>query len=129
LLIGAALYRVARGRKQSLPMRAPIGHTGIAAWSFLMATAHGAGLMLLPALLPLCLAAGATREITASGSLLLALAAVGLHMAAMLGTTGVVAGGVCHGIVKCPAMMGGDAGRHAWTAALGITGGLLIALR
>ena len=30
---------------------------GLGAWSFLMASAHGAGLMLVPALIPLCLAA------------------------------------------------------------------------
>ncbi|HYG07947.1 MAG TPA: hypothetical protein VD865_16265 [Stenotrophomonas sp.] len=52
--------------------------------SALMATSHGAGLMLVPALLPLCMSALPAREITASGSLWLALAAVGLHLAAML---------------------------------------------
>jgi hypothetical protein len=49
-----------------------------------MATAHGAGLMLLPALLPLCLAASPAAELTASGSLGVALAAVALHTVAML---------------------------------------------
>lgn len=37
------------------------------------------------------------REITASGSLALALAAVGVHTAAMLAVTGVMAAGVCRG--------------------------------
>ena len=36
---------------------------GLAVWSFLMATAHGAGLMLIPVLMPLCLA-GARRSRT-----------------------------------------------------------------
>lgn len=57
---------------------------GLALWSFIVATAHGAGLMLVPALVPLCLSDTPARAITASGSLALALAAVGVHLAAML---------------------------------------------
>lgn len=64
---------------------------GIAAGAFAAATLQGSGLMLVPALVPLCLGASPAREITASGSLTLALAAVGVHMAAMLATTGVAA--------------------------------------
>jgi hypothetical protein len=55
--------------------------------------------MLVPALVPLCMGdAPAAREITASGSLLLALAAVGVHSLAMLVVTGLVAVGVCRGV-------------------------------
>jgi hypothetical protein len=32
--------------------RTPTGHAGLALWSFMMSTAHGAGLMLVPALIP-----------------------------------------------------------------------------
>ena len=77
--------------------RAPAGHAGLALWSFMMSTAHGAGLMLVPALVPLCMGDGAGREVTASGSLMLALAAVGVHTAAMLAVTGLIASGVCRG--------------------------------
>jgi hypothetical protein len=77
--------------------RAPAGHAGLALWSFMMATAHGAGLMLVPALIPLCMGDTSAREISASGSLMLAFAAVGVHTAAMLAVTGLVAGGVCRG--------------------------------
>src|SRR4030095_6026525 len=66
-------------------------------WSFMMSTAHGAGLMLVPALIPLCMGDASAREITASGSLALALAAVAVHTAAMLAVTGVIATGVCRG--------------------------------
>ena len=129
LLLGAASYRLLRGVGRPTPMNAQAGHAGIALWSFLMATAHGAGMMLLPALIPLCLAGNAAREITASGSLFLALAAVGLHMAAMLVTTGVVATGVCRGVTMHPRLLSGPALRQVWTAALAITGTLLMALR
>ena len=56
--------------------------------SALMATAHGAGLMLVPALVPLCMSGLPAREITAGGSLSLGLAAVVVHLAAMLLTAG-----------------------------------------
>lgn len=75
--------------------RAPVGHAGLALWSFMMSTAHGAGLMLVPALMPLCMGDGAGRQIAASDSLMLAFAAVGVHTAAMLAVTGLIASGVC----------------------------------
>jgi hypothetical protein len=71
---------------------APWARTGVALWSFIAGTANGAGWMLVPALASVCGGDGAAREITASGSLALALAAVGVHMAAMLATTAAVAG-------------------------------------
>src|SRR3954469_15186681 len=82
-----------------MPKRAriPAGHAGLVLWSFIMSSAHGAGLMLVPVLMPLCLGNGAEQKITASGSLMLALAGIGVHTAAMLAVTGVVAMGVCRG--------------------------------
>lgn len=77
--------------------RAPAGKAGLALWSFMMSSAHGAGLMLVPVLMPLCTGNAATREITASGSLMLALAVVGVHTLAMVAVTGVIAIGVCRG--------------------------------
>ena len=70
---------------------------GLALWSFIAATLQGSGLMLVPALVPLCLSASPAREITASGSLGLALAAVAVHMAAMLSVTALAAWVACRG--------------------------------
>jgi hypothetical protein len=95
LLVVAAMVHLS-GRAPKVA-RAPAGHAGLAIWSFMMSTAHGAGLMLVPALIPLCMGDASAREITASGSLTLALAAVGVHTAAMLAVTGVIATGVCRG--------------------------------
>jgi hypothetical protein len=78
-------------------MRGPAGDAGLALGAFAMATAHGAGLMLVPALIPLCVSASPAREITASGSLMLAVAAVMVHMAAMLAVTGLAALAACRG--------------------------------
>ena len=87
--------------------RAPAGHAGLALWSFMMSTAHGAALMLVPALIPLCAGDASAREVSASGSLTLALAAVGVHTAAMLAVTGVVATGVCRGFDAGARLPGG----------------------
>lgn len=57
---------------------------GLALWSFIVATAHGAGWMLVPAFVPLCATGMPGREIAMSGSVLLVLAAVGVHLLAML---------------------------------------------
>lgn len=79
-------------------VRAPAGRAGLALGSFTMATVHGAGLMLVPALVPLCMGDASARELAASGSLMLALAALGLHTAAMLAVTGLIASGVCRSL-------------------------------
>jgi hypothetical protein len=95
LLVVAAMLHLS-GRTPTVA-RAPAAHAGLALWSFMMSTAHGAGLMLVPALIPLCIGDAPAREITASGSMPLALAAVGVHTAAMLAVTGLIAAGVFRG--------------------------------
>jgi len=95
LLLVVAIHRFSRRVTQN---RMPAGKVGLALWSFMMSSAHGAGLMLVPVLMPLCTGNAAAREITASGSLMLAFAAVGIHTAAMIAVTGALAFGVCHGV-------------------------------
>ena len=89
LLLAALLLRLSRRTGPRLRARAECA--GLALGSFMAATLHGSGMMLVPALVPPCLSNGPAKEITASGSLLLALAAVAVHMAAMLGVMAVVA--------------------------------------
>jgi hypothetical protein len=91
LLIGWAAYHTLYGSRHRVRFGMQVGMLGLGAWSFLMATAHGAGLMLVPVLIPLCLAAAPAQELTAAGSLPVTLAAVGVHTLAMLATTGVIA--------------------------------------
>lgn len=91
LLVVVAVLHVS-GRK-SRRVKVPVGHAGLALWSFMMSTAHGAGLMLVPAMFALCVGETATREI--GGSLTLALATVGVHTVAMLVVTGAMATGIC----------------------------------
>ena len=129
LLVSVAAYRLLRGTPQKHSIGTRMGHAGIALWSFLMATAHGAGLMLVPALVPLCLTHNPAREIAASGSFALILIAVGLHLIAMLLTMGTIASGVCRGVANHPRLLNGAASRRMWTMAQGIIGMLLIATR
>ncbi len=95
LLVVIAIHYFSGCARQA---RVPAGKVGLALWSFMMSSAHGAGLMLVPVLMPLCAGNAAAREITASGSLMLALAAVGVHTAAMIAIAGVITFGVCHGV-------------------------------
>jgi hypothetical protein len=90
LLIGWAAYHAVYGARHRVRFGMTVGFTGLAAWSFLMASAHGAGLMLIPVVLPMCLAASPGGELTA-GALPIALAAVGVHSLAMLAVTGAIA--------------------------------------
>ncbi|MEC4722344.1 hypothetical protein RY831_24580 [Noviherbaspirillum sp. CPCC 100848] len=77
--------------------RKTAGHAGLALWSFMMATMHGAGLMLLPSLFAICSGNASTGEITASDSLLPALGAIGLHTIVMVVVSGLAAAGICRG--------------------------------
>jgi hypothetical protein len=54
-LILWALYHLAYGSRHRVRIGMQAGFAGLLAWSFLIASAHGAGLMLVPALVPLCL--------------------------------------------------------------------------
>jgi hypothetical protein len=91
LLIGWAIYHQLYGHRHRVRVGMRTGLAGLALWSFLMATAHGAGLMILPALIPLCLADSPLGEIAVEGSIGIMLAAVGIHTAAMLAVTGAIA--------------------------------------
>ncbi|MGW1450070.1 hypothetical protein ACWCO3_17550 [Micromonospora sp. NPDC002411] len=64
----------------------------LAGWSFLMSSAHGAGLMLLPVLVAEPVAGGHAGHLAAAPvGALTGLAAAGVHTVAMLGTAVVVA--------------------------------------
>jgi hypothetical protein len=86
LLIGWALWHAVRGHRQRLRVGMQTGLVGLGLWSFLMASAHGAGLMVIPVLLPLCLSDAATHAVAGDGSMFVALAALGVHTLAMLAT-------------------------------------------
>jgi hypothetical protein len=103
-LLGFAAYKVATRFRHPRWVGMRVGPRELVLWSFLMASAHGAGLMLAPVLVQLrgegtssALAhAGHAGHVGhqapgASDALLPALAAVGLHSLAMLVVAGAVA--------------------------------------
>jgi hypothetical protein len=94
--------------------RAAAGHAGLALGSFMMAGAHGAGLMLVPALMPIC----ATGAPTIGAPVWLALAAVAVHTVAMLAVTGLIAFGLCRGL-DLGVRLFGRVGQQPPAAALG----------
>jgi hypothetical protein len=128
LLVGWAAYHQFRGHRHRVRVGMTTGQVGLILWSFLMATAHGAGLMIVPALIPLCLSASPTREISLSHTAAVSLAAVGVHTGAMLATTGLIAVAVFEwvglGILRS-AWINIDL---IWTVALVLTGALLLFL-
>lgn len=126
VLIGWAAYQAAYGHRHRVRVGMTTGMIGLGFWSFLMATAHGAGLMLVPVLIPLCLAATPARELTAAGSLPVALAAIGTHMAAMLVVTLVITVSVYDWLGLSVLRRGWINFDLIWIAALAITGIILI---
>ena len=90
LLIAWAGWHALYGRRHKVRFGMQVGLGGLFAWSFLIVYAHGAGLMLIPAVIPLCLAASPTHALTLGSSLPVGLAALALHTAAMLATIGIV---------------------------------------
>src|SRR5262249_53226323 len=84
VLIAWAAWHALYGHQGRVRVGMQTGLLGLVVWSFLMASAHGAGLMLIPALQPICAAASPAAE--AGPGTPLALAALGVHSAATLAT-------------------------------------------
>ena len=126
LLIGWAIYHQLYGHRHRVRFGMQTGLAGLALWSFLMATAHGAGLMVLPALIPLCLSSDPLGDIAMDGSVGIALAAVTVHTAALLAVTGTIAIAVREWLglaVLKSAWINFDV---IWTGALAATGVILL---
>ncbi|SAL33939.1 membrane protein [Caballeronia sordidicola] len=123
LLIAWAAYHLRYGHRHRVRVGMTTEFAGLVLWSFLMATAHGAGLMLVPVLIPLCGAMPAHS----SGPLLVSLAAVGLHTLATLLVTGAIALLVYDWLGVGVLRRGWINFDSLWTAGLAGTGLLLIA--
>jgi len=123
LVLGWAAYHWRFGHRHRVRFGMQTGLWGLAIWSFLMATAHGAGVMLWPALMPLCFPG--VGEIS-TGPVAAIFIGVGIHTLAMVATTAIVAGLVYEwlglGLLR-RAWINID---FVWTSALGVTGMLLL---
>lgn len=143
LLLGFAFYKVVTRFRHPRWVGMRVNAGQLVAWSFLMATAHGAGLMLIPVVIqmrgdavPSTLAHVGhashldhkERATAAANALGPALAAVGVHSLAMLAVAALVA-------VVVYQRVGVDILRRAWinldlvwAAALAVTGGIALML-
>lgn len=87
LLVSFGAYKLARPRSHPGGFGMRVGFAGLAGWSFLMSSAHGAGLMLAPILLglPVVSAYHSLAEISVQAAL-----AASIHVTAMLAVMAVV---------------------------------------
>ncbi len=121
LLIGWAAYQSWAGHRHRVRVGMTAGFIGLALWSAAMATLHGAGLMLVPALLPLC-GGSALGDIGTSLQFTLA------HTLITLATTALVALVVYEYVGVGVLKRGWINFDWLWRAALALTGVLVIAL-
>jgi hypothetical protein len=91
VLVGFGLWRtLSRQHFRWVGMRLTAGH--LTAWSFLMSSAHGAGLMLLPVLVAGAVPAGGHHHVAGGGDpLWTGLAATATHTVAMVAVAGAIA--------------------------------------
>ncbi|MEZ5817119.1 MAG: hypothetical protein R3D44_08565 [Hyphomicrobiaceae bacterium] len=121
-LIAWGIARALMGARQQECAAASGGMLGLMGWSFVMSTSHGTGLMLVPILLPLCLAGSPAKELFSAASVPIAMLAVGLHLLSLVVTTAVSAAAVYGLLSRGRLEARGAALQHIWTAALMMTG-------
>lgn len=125
-LVAFAIYYALAGHRHRVRVGMQTGMLGLGLWSFLMATGHGAGLMLAPAVIPLCASASATQEMAAGVAFPVALAAVAVHTGAMLLVTAAMAGVVYEWMDLAVLRRGWINLDRIWIAVLAATGFILI---
>ncbi|WP_206995056.1 hypothetical protein [Trinickia mobilis] len=122
LLIGWAVYRHRYGHRHRVRVGMTAGFAGLAAWSAAMATLHGAGLMLMPVMLPLC-----GSGFGGAAGLLVPLQFTVVHTAVTLVTTAIAALAAYETIGLGVLRRGWINFDWLWCGALATTGAVLIA--
>ena len=122
ILVLWAGYHWLYGHRHRVRVGMTVGVAGLALWSFLMASAHGAGLMLVPVLVPLC----ASMPAIGSEALLVSLAAAAVHTLTMLAVMGLIAIVVYEWLGLAFLRRSWINFDLLWTGALGATGLALI---
>ena len=125
-LVAWGVYHHLFGRRHRARVGMRAGFAGLTLWSFLMANAHGAGLMLVPVLLPLELAGPHRHGVTAADPLGTAVLVIAVHTLAMLCTTGAVAVLVYEWVGLAFLRRGWINLDLLWTIALIVTGAVLL---
>jgi hypothetical protein len=128
VLLAWAVYHHFYGARHHVRVGMRTGMVGLAIWSFAMASAHGAGLMLVPLLLPLGGMAMPHAHAMPGSSLAITLAAVAVHTLAMLAVTGVIAVAVYEWFGVAFLRRGWINLDRLWAWSLAATGAILILL-
>lgn len=125
-LIAWAFWHRVVGHRRRPHVGMRTGLAGLALWSFLMAGAHGAGLMLVPAVLSLCSPQPVGNELIGSNSIPVAFAALGVHTGAMLITIGIVSVAVYEWVGVDFLRRGWINLDLVWSITLGLSGVILL---
>jgi hypothetical protein len=125
-LIGWAIWHALYGHRGRVRIGMQTGMAGLALWSFLMASAHGAGLMLIPIVVPLCLAAAPAQGLTLTAALPVSVAALIVHTGTMLATIALISIVVYRWIGVEFLTRGWINLDLLWTVALALCGALLL---
>ncbi|MES1246451.1 MAG: hypothetical protein ABUS54_02105 [Actinomycetota bacterium] len=88
-LLGLAIWRIARSHRHPRWVGMQLKRRELALWSFLMSTAHGAGLMLIPVVAGMSVQA--RHDMVMPSSLVQLAGAVAIHTAAMVAVAGAIA--------------------------------------
>jgi hypothetical protein len=124
LLIGWAVYQYRYGHRHRVRVGMTAGFAGLFAWSAAMATLHGAGLMLMPVMLPLC---GSSAAFGGAAGLLIPLQFTIVHTVVTLVTTGAMALAAYDYLGLGVLRRGWINFDWLWCGALATTGAVLIA--
>ncbi len=131
LVIGFGVFLLVCRRHPRFLARVPPHR--LALWSFLIATAHGAALMLVPIYLGVCASADVSAGHSAAGKLmgssaLQAVLVAALHTLAMVAAGGIAAAAVYYWMGLKALTKGWFNLDMLWAASLVVVGGLAIAL-
>ena len=127
-LVAWAVYHHLYGARHHVRIGMRTGMVGLGVWSFAMASAHGAGLMLVPVLLPLGEMGMQHGHAMPGTSLAITLAVVAVHTLAMLAVTGVIAVAVYEWVGVAFLRRGWINLDRLWAWSLAATGVILIVL-
>jgi len=127
LVLGFGLLRLARPRHPRFLARVP--PTRLAWWSFLMATAHGAGLMLVPIVLGLCAVEGShPGHVPLGTGIAIALLMALVHTAVMIASGLALAWAVYRWLGLGFLSRGWLNLESVWASSLVVTGAVAVAL-
>lgn len=125
VLLGWAVYHLLYGHRHRVRVGMTAGATGLAVWSAATATLHGAGLMLVPALMPIC---GVAAKASLAGTLGPAALVTIVHTLVASATSAAIAFAAYEYLGLRMLRRGWINFDWIWSGALALTGAALLAL-